>query len=530
MDISTHKIGAFGRICQAISVFLFIFAIPTISSPLYNSEAPSAAGEYDYVVVGSGPGGGTVASNLARAGYSVLLVEAGDLSNAGSDSARQNRYSHLTWRTKEGSYRVGRDNPPAGAKLLGFYYPKGSTVGGSSMINQMVTFLPPESDWNYIANLTGDQSWSAANMRSVFTRIEHKNYLTKGTAGHGFDGFFQVSMAKAQNVQNPGLAVLNAAAATFNQQTSQVTTLLNTDPNRADLNRDQTISIFSLPSKFNLTLSVNSLVTRALFSSTKCDRKPRATSVEFLTGKSIYKADPRYNSNNKGTIKQVTAWKEVIISGGAFNTPQILMLKTNHALYNERDILVFHGPFVFRGFWPSNQTNVALPNDPVGVYGMSMVKMHPQNTAGTVKLTSSNPQDIPDINFNLSKIGRETDLGAMKDVVTWARGVYGAIKAPAGPVKLLEPPPGKTKAEDEDWITAQTFGHHPTSTSTIGSDNDPMAVLDSRFRVRGVTGLRVVDASTFPRIPGVFPVVATFMVGQKGSDTIIEDVKKPDVC
>lgn len=441
-------------------------------------------------------------------------------------------------------------------------------------------------------------------MRSVFTRIEHNNYLTKGTAGHGFDGFFQVSMAKAQNVQNPGLAVLNAAAATFNQQSSQVTTLLNTDPNGADPNRDQATGIFGLPShtktngqrfssrdyiqdtingKFNLTLSINSLVTRVLFSSTKCDGKPRATGVEFLTGKSIYKADPRYNANNKGTLKQATARKEVIISGGAFNTPQILMLsgigpadqlkkfnisvvvdapgvgnnlqdnqemptvgqfpsggsgsgggcimlKTNHAPYNERDILVFHGPFVFRGFWPSNQTNTALPNDPVGVYGMSMVKMHPQNTAGTVKLTSSDPQDMPDINFNLFKIGRETDLGAMKDVVAWARGVYNAIKSPTGPVKLLEPPPGKTEAEDEDWITAQTFGHHPTSTSKIGGDNDPMAVLDSKFRVRGVAGLRVVDASTFPRIPGVFPVVATFMVGQKGSDTILEDAKKPAVC
>lgn len=170
--------GVVGKICQLLSLLLFFLAKPIFATPISNSESAAAAtDEYDYIVVGSGPGGGTVASNLARAGYSVLLVEAGDLSNAGSggqyppqltwdffvkhyeDAARQNRYSHLTWRTKEGAYWVGRDNPPAGAKLLGVYYPRGSTVGGSSMINQMVTFLPPESDWNYIVNITGDQSW-----------------------------------------------------------------------------------------------------------------------------------------------------------------------------------------------------------------------------------------------------------------------------------------------------------------------------------------------------------------------------------
>jgi choline dehydrogenase len=100
---------------------------------------------------------------------------------------------------------------------------------------------------------------------------------------------------------------------------------------------------------------------------------------------------------------------------------------------------------------------------------------------------------------------------------------------------VLEPPCASPDANgscgqvDEDWISAQTFGHHPTSTAAIGADGDANAVLDSRFRVRGVGGLRVVDASVFPRIPGVFPVVSTFMVGQKGADVILEDAKK-EVC
>jgi choline dehydrogenase len=50
-----------------------------------------------------------------------------------------------------------------------------------------------------------------------------------------------------------------------------------------------------------------------------------------------------------------------------------------------------------------------------------------------------------------------------------------------------------------------------------------MAVLDSKFRVRGVDGLRVVDACAFPRVPGYFPVAAIFMIGEKAADVIADD-------
>jgi choline dehydrogenase len=55
-----------------------------------------------------------------------------------------------------------------------------------------------------------------------------------------------------------------------------------------------------------------------------------------------------------------------------------------------------------------------------------------------------------------------------------------------------------------------------------------MAVLDSRFRVRGTTGLRVVDASVFPRIPGFFIVAGIYMLSEKASDVIIEDARPRD--
>ena len=57
--------------------------------------------------------------------------------------------------------------------------------------------------------------------------------------------------------------------------------------------------------------------------------------------------------------------------------------------------------------------------------------------------------------------------------------------------------------------------------SSIGSDDDPNAVLDSKFRVRGVEGLRVVDASAFPRAPGAFPVLAVFLLSEKAALDIL---------
>ncbi|KAL5318943.1 hypothetical protein ACEPPN_014011 [Leptodophora sp. 'Broadleaf-Isolate-01'] len=612
MGLIFHSLGVLAFVILAICQFVL------------------AAGEYDYIVIGSGPGGGPLAANLARANYSVLLLEGGDQSTGNSggqyppqitwdffvkhydDEERTLKHNLLTWRLTDGNYWVGNKNVPTGAKLLGVYYPRGGTVGGSSMINAMVTFLPSASDWNYIADITGDKTWSHTNMIDVFERIEHNNYLPKGTPGHGFDGYFQVGLAKPTSLQNPGLSVMQAVASSLSLDPSKVLQMVSNDSNFLDPTRDKQVGIWGLPSHtkpngqrfssrdyivetinagFPLTLSMNSLATKILFgNSTACGSKPRATGVAYLQGKSIYAADPRFSSSNKGVSKTATARKEVVISGGAFNSPQILMLsgigpadqlkkfnipvlvdspgvgnnmqdnqevpvvgvtkqsgsgspggcvllKTKHAVYDERDMFTFQGPFVFRGFWPSNQSNNALPADKAGSYGISTVKMHPQNRLGTVKLLSNNPQDMPEIHFNLFKEGRETDMGAMKDTIAWARKVHSSVKVPVGPLTSVEPPckgtpdaDGSCGDDDEDWIIGQTFGHHPTSTCAIGGDDDKNAVLDSRFRVRGVGGLRVVDASVFPRIPGAFPVVATYIVSGKAMDVLLEDAKNVDQC
>jgi choline dehydrogenase len=181
------------------------------------AQAAPAAKAYDYIVVGSGPGGGPLAADLARAGYSTLLLEAGDdqlenptyseLQNfleAGSDGhsrwdfwirhssndTHEREYEFYTYRTTDGGFYSGLDGlgPPAGAVPLGKHYPRAATLGGCAMHNAGVSSLAQDDDWNIIVNKTGDTSWEAPKMRKYLTRLENNQQVAKGTPGHGFDG------------------------------------------------------------------------------------------------------------------------------------------------------------------------------------------------------------------------------------------------------------------------------------------------------------------------------------------------------
>jgi choline dehydrogenase-like flavoprotein len=81
-----------------------------------------------------------------------------------------------------------------------------------------------------------------------------------------------------------------------------------------------------------------------------------------------------------------------------------------------------------------------------------------------------------------------------------------------------------SKQQIFDYIKNDAWSHHCSSTCPIGTDDDPMAVLDSSFRVRGVQGLRVVDASVYPRIPGTFTALSTYLVGEKAADVILSQL------
>lgn len=135
----------------------------------------------------------------------------------------------------------------------------------------------------------------------------------------------------------------------------QLTELLNRDMNRLDTQRYEEQGVYRFPlhvdalkrrsgarsyvsdtlnaknengsAKYPLTLSTSSLATKVLFrNSTSHGNSPRAYGVEYLIGEGLYSADRRYDTSETGQLARVTASREVIVSGGSFNTPQILKL------------------------------------------------------------------------------------------------------------------------------------------------------------------------------------------------------------
>ncbi|KAB5577470.1 hypothetical protein GE09DRAFT_1085876 [Coniochaeta sp. 2T2.1] len=337
---------------------------------------------YEYVVVGSGAGGGPLAANLARNGHKVLLLEAGDDQGLNlnqqvpafhfksvedekmrwdyfvthyADEEQARKDPKMTWETPVGTIFVGLD-PPSGSKPKGILYPRAGTLGGCTAHNAMITIYPHESDWSHIANLTGDTSWDPENMRQYFKRLERCEYLPHDTPGHGFTGWLGTDRADLNLALGDFklLSIIGAAATAMGNtirglipdKVSQLLGLLLRDANAIDPRRDMTEGIYQIPltmshakrsgtrdflvdtaKEYPLEIRTGCLATRVLFDKNSgAHTTPRAIGVEFLKGSSLYKADPRSNSSTSETKHRVLVSREVILAAGAFSTPQLLKL------------------------------------------------------------------------------------------------------------------------------------------------------------------------------------------------------------
>jgi len=150
-----------------------------------------------------------------------------------------------------------------------------------------------------------------------------------------------------------------------------------------------------------------------------------------------------------------------------------------------------------------------------------VLKAHTVNTAGRVTLRSSDPRDVPDINFHYFEEGTDTaqqDLESVVDGILFVRKMTARL----GHLIECEELPGpdvQTREELRQFIRDNAWGHHASCTCPIG---DPAAggVVNRDLEVHGVKRLRIVDASVFPRIPGFFIAASIYMLGEKASDII----------
>ena len=630
--------------------------------------------QFDYIVVGSGAGGGPLAARLARAGFKVLLLEAGGDPCADDKLGKlmyevpifhglSTEYPHCQW-----DYFVRHYEDPKlqakDSKIVEvddqprIWYPRAGTLGGCTSHNAMITVTPQNSDWDYIAQLTGDSSWRADNMNKYFTKLENCHYVPKPGSfryivrgllwsliglwhgrkdwrdwrhGHGFEGWLNTSEADPRLVLKDWAIVrilTKAVKRTLKGRLGKpiLSILTRLDPNdvRGNIDAREGLAFTPLavangkrngPREFllktkeeypdNLTIKLHSLASRVLFEG------KRAVGVEIYEGKHLYEADPEARNGNAGDFEkhQVFASREVIICAGAFNTPQLLKLSgvgpaeelkkfnidpvvdlpgvgenlqdryevgvvaefekpfvlleggatfappedggtpdpyfsmwesgkgiytTNGALLGilmrsspnlkEPDLYVFALPGYFKGYMPGYSKQFERLRSR---FTWAVLKAYTKNHAGRVTLQSNDPRKWPMIDFHYFTEGNDTK-GEDLDAVVAGVGFVREMNKYVG--KHTELVPGSDYLDTnklKQFIQDEAWGHHASCTCKIGADNDPMAVLDSRFRVRGVQGLRVVDASVFPKIPGYFIVSAIYMISEKAADVIIEDAGGP---
>ncbi len=525
---------------------------------------PSEGERFDVVVVGAGSAGCAVAGRLSEdPSLKVLLLEAG-----GSDDVLEVQVPaglYKVWRTRRDWNYMTEPQPGLGGRRL--FWPRGKLLGGSSSINAMIYMRGAAADYDEWAQLTGDASWSYANVLPVFRRMEDN--------AHGADEYHGVGgPLRVEDLRSPHpwtRAVVESAVAAGHPR--------NDDFNGARLDgvgqyqvtqrrgrRWSAADAYLRPAQArpNLTVRTGALTTRVLLSG------GRATGAQYRSG---------------GRVHTVRADREVVLSGGAINTPQLLLLSGIGPAEHLREVgvdVVHDLPGVGSGLqdhplvplvWTVRSgTSLRLAESPVnlarwkalgrgpltsnlaeaGLYTRStpeqpepdmqfhflpvkfwkqaevdpdveafsalhvLVRVH---SRGSVRLRSADPAWAPAIDAGYLTDSR--DLDALVCGVEKAREI--AAVGPIAQVLADEWAPGAA-VQGRDALRASVRNtleslYHPVSSCRMGTDEQ--AVPDSQLRVRGIEGLRVADASAMPTLVRGNTNAPSILIGERAADLIL---------
>jgi choline dehydrogenase len=529
--------------------------------------------EFDYVIVGAGSAGCVLANRLSADGKnSVLLLEAGP------------RDTNLWIHVPLGYGRLFKEKtvnwmyqtePEPGLDGRSVFQPRGKVLGGSSSINGLLYVRGQHEDYDRWRQ-HGNNGWGFDDVLPYFKKAE--NQQRGADDFHGSGGPLPVS--DLGHPDSLSAAFITAAAETglpvnpdFNGASQEGAGFFQTTTRHG--RRASTAVAYLRPAKGrnNLRVETSALAQRIVFDGRRAD------AVEY---------------RQAGTLKTARARREILVSGGAFNSPQLLQLSgvgpadllrqhgidvvldapgVGHDLQDHMQVrvvmrcsqritlndIVNHpvrkilmgmryaafrtGPLTIAagtsGAFFKTNSRLATPDiqahflpfstDKMGEklhsfsgFSASVCQLRPESR-GSLRIRSADPAAPPEIRINY--LATEVDRAANVEGLKMLRKI---LQAPAlRPYVTEEVDPGAKVVSDEALLSyCRARGstiYHPTSTCRMG--NDALAVVDQRLRLRGIQGLRVVDASVMPDLVSGNTNAAVIMIAEKASDMILEDAR-----
>jgi len=536
--------------------------------------------QFDYIIIGAGTAGSLMANRLsADKSKRVLLIEAGRKDDY--------HWIHIPvgYLYCIGNPRTDwlySTEPDAGLNGRVLRYPRGKTLGGSSSINGMIYMRGQSRDYEQWAQLTGDESWRWQNVLPAFKK--HEDFYLGADEMHGAGGEWRVEKQRLRwDILD---AFAEAAAQADVPHTTDFNRGSNEGVGYFQVNqkngwRWNTAKAFLRPTCYgrpNFELWTGAQVSRLLFE-TLPDGTRRCTGAEVWNGSETVTAQAtREVILSAGAIGSPQILQlsgigpaallrqhgiDVVVDapGVGANLQDHLQIRAVYKISGAPTLNVLASSMVGKAKigleymlrrsgpmsmapsqlgaftrsspeheWPNLQYHVQpLSLDAFGdplhsfpAFTASVCNLNP-TSRGAVRIKSGRFQDAPAIAPNY--LSTDEDRKVAADSLRVTRRI--ASQPALAKYKPEEWKPGVQYQTDEDLARLAgdiaTTIFHPVGTTKMGADNDPAAVLDSRLRVRGVQGLRVVDAGAMPTITSGNTNSPTLMMAEKAAGWIVED-------